>query len=87
VRQSIALPTISIGNQAACTLTASAFAKEGFAARSADGAALVFGCYDAPVGTSGFQSTARRVIARIWANGQYDTSLAVAGAYILSCFA
>jgi hypothetical protein len=36
---------------------------------------FIAGCYDAPVGYPTFSSSARRVIARIFANGTYDTSM------------
>jgi hypothetical protein len=36
---------------------------------------FMFGCYGAPVNTSTWNSTAPRVIARIFANGSYDTSV------------
>jgi hypothetical protein len=77
LRQSIAIPTIANGANYPCTLTASAYAKEGFLTLSADRTTLLFGCYAAPPGTNGYSSTAPRVIARVYGSGLVDTSLVV----------
>jgi hypothetical protein len=41
----IAMPTIAVGNQLACTLTGSTYAHEGFGAASLDGNYFVFGTH------------------------------------------
>jgi hypothetical protein len=74
VRQSIGLPQTPYNKHRACTLTASVSAKEGYATLSSDGKVFMFGCYDVPVGQP-LNSTANRVIARIFPNGTFDTSL------------
>jgi hypothetical protein len=58
-----------VGNQYACTLTSSGAAHEGFAGLSIDGRVLTLGCYNAPVGSTSYTSSALRVIARIFSNG------------------
>jgi hypothetical protein len=70
----IAMPVISLGNQYACTLTGYSLAREGFTQLSADGRVLTFGCYNAPLGTNTFTSSAQRVIARVFANGEIPAS-------------
>jgi hypothetical protein len=61
------------------------FAHEGFGTVSLDGSTFMFGCYNVPVdGTSpGYATTGNpgRVIARVYATGQVDTSILMIDAY------
>jgi hypothetical protein len=92
---------VATGSNLACTLTASAYAHEGYITLTpSTPSVLTFGCviydervleclltrccscYNVTAGTAvgGFQSTAVRVIARIYASGGFDTSLYVTDA-------
>jgi hypothetical protein len=76
LKRTIPFPTTQSGNQMACTLTAHSAAHEGFASISADGKVLLVGCYNLPVGsTLTYQSSAQRVIARLFGNVSIDTSI------------
>ncbi len=78
VKQNITVPTYAFGTQAACTLTGSSYAYEGFLSVSQDQRVLMWGCYAVPPGATGpggYLSSALRVIARLFANGVVDTSL------------
>src|SRR4051812_13578655 len=46
VRQSIALPTVTRGNQHACTLTGEVFAHEGWGSVSIDGKVFMLGSFE-----------------------------------------
>jgi hypothetical protein len=70
IRRTISLPYIQLGNQLGCTLSGSTSVQEGFGSISADGTTFHFMCYNASIGSPTFQSSAARVIARIFANGE-----------------
>jgi hypothetical protein len=78
--QSIALPTDTIGNQRRLVAHGTSTA-EGFVNRSPNGQWLTFAGYDAALGTAGLNnstaSTVNRVVARIDAAGNVDTSTAL----------
>ena len=82
--QSIALPTADDGSNRQLTNNGTA-SSEGFLSRSTDGRYLVFGGYDAAVGTANpatmAASTANRVVGRADANGVVDTSTALTNAH------
>ena len=86
---SIALPTTDSGAQHAIAESGSA-SSDSELALSADGNYLTLGGYDAPLGTAKVGSTASstnpRVIARIDASGNVDTSTALTDAFSLSNF-
>jgi hypothetical protein len=60
---------MAYGSNNPCTLTASAYAKEGFLSVSADGSTLVFGCYAALPNTQTYSGATARVVARVYPNG------------------
>ena len=76
--QSVALPIVASGSQKALTLAGSA-ATEGGLNLSVNGHYLVLGGYDAAPGLLAVSTTAastvNRVVARIDANGNVDTSV------------
>ncbi|MDZ4813685.1 MAG: Calx-beta domain-containing protein [Pseudomonadota bacterium] len=78
--QSIALPVAASGGNFACT-AAGMPTTEGFLSRSADGNYIVGGCYDAAVGAAtphnSPPTTVRRVVFRVDASGNVDTSTAL----------
>jgi predicted extracellular nuclease len=82
--QSIAMPTADSGSNQ--TLTAAGNStSEGFLDLSSDGRYLVLGGYDAAVGTASIAGTAsasvNRVIGRVDANGNVDTTTALTNAF------
>jgi Ca2+-binding RTX toxin-like protein len=83
--QTIALPTTTIGNQLRLTLGGTA-TTEGMLSRSSNGQYLLLAGYDAPVGGSSSPSSmpsaaTKRVVARIDAQGNFDTSTVISDGY------
>ncbi len=82
--QSIAVPTTTIGIQRRLTLAGNA-TSEGGLSRSVDGRFLTLAGYDAAVGTASVASTpsitTNRVIARVTAAGDIDSSTALTNTY------
>jgi hypothetical protein len=62
------------------------WAREGFATTSLDNNVFVFGCYNAPVGTPVLAPGVQRVIARVYASGRVDTTLALTDLPVTSIF-
>ena len=87
--QSVALPIAASGSQKALTLAGSA-ATEGGLSLSVNGRYLVIGGYDAAPGTATVGtttvSTVNRVVARIDANGNVDTSTSLTDAFTAGSF-
>jgi hypothetical protein len=82
--QTIAMPTSVNGNNARLTNSGSA-TSEGALARSADGKYLTLAGYDAALGTASVVSTAsatvNRIVARVDASGNVDTSTRISDGY------
>jgi beta-lactamase superfamily II metal-dependent hydrolase len=81
--QSIAVPTTTVGAQRRVVCSGSA-TSEGFLTRSADGQYVVFPGYDAALATASIatstSATVPRVIGRVDANGNLDTTTALTDA-------
>lgn len=82
--QTIPLPTVQSGANRRLTASGSA-TSEGLMTRSADGHFLVFGGYDAALGTASVPgttaSTVNRVVGRVNASGLVDTTTALSDAF------
>lgn len=85
--QTIALPTMTVGAQLACTTINNAN-NDGSMTLSTDGQYLVGPCYNAAPGTTGLAATSAatvpRVIFRVAANGSVDTSTSTNGQFSAS---
>ena len=80
VIQRLALPSVTVGEQFACTREAS---HQVGISLSSDGTMALLACYDAPVGTvnpwivPSSSPAFHRVIARVYADGAIDSSVSV----------
>lgn len=85
VQPAIAIPTVAVGNQFACTNSGSADS-EGQLNLSANGLYLTWGGYDAAVGTATVAASANPTVARVIGRfelftGTVDTSTAITDGY------
>ena len=82
--QTIPMPTAVVGSNRRLTNSGSA-TSEGFLSRSTNGQYLMLAGYDAAVGTTGIVATTsaavNRVVARVDASGNIDTTTALTDAY------